>query len=108
MSTKRKSRKNAKKQAKKVIQSNWRRNWSKKVAPHLHKELVQKSLDAGMMILDPEWQRGDPPYVMGSIPLWRTRIVKDKLTWYQPWNRCHWIAFFSMAIGVINYPHLEW
>lgn len=91
-----------------VIQFNWRRQWRKKVAPHLDEELVQFSLDLGMMMLDRNWKRGDPPYLLGSIPLDRCRVVTGKLSWYQVWNRCHWIAFFSMAIGVLNYPHLDW
>jgi hypothetical protein len=92
----------------KTVQFNWRRHWSNKVAPHLQKELVQVALDVGMMLLDSTWRRGDAPFLLGSIPLERTRIVKGKLSWYRPFNRCHWIAFFSMAIGVLNYPNLDW
>lgn len=92
----------------KVIQFNWRRHWSKKVVPNLDKELVQASLDFGMRMLDPQWKRGDPPYLLGAISLDGGRVIPGKLSWYQPWNRCHWIAFFSMAIGVLNYPDLEW
>ena len=92
----------------KIIQFNWRRNWSRRVAPHLDHELVQASLELGMMMLDPNWQRGDPPFVLGAIPCDRTRVVPGKLSWYQVWSRCHWIAFFSMAIGVLNYPELDW
>jgi hypothetical protein len=91
---------------KKAIQFNWRRHWPKKVAPHLHKELVQVSLDVGMMMLDPHWQRGDPPYLLGREP--GCRAIPGKLSWYRPWGCCHWIAFFSMAIGVLNYPRLDW
>jgi hypothetical protein len=79
-----------------------------KVAPHLDHELVQASLALGMTMLDPNWQRGDPPFVRGAIPSHRTRVVPGKLSWYQVWNRRHWIAFFSMAIGVLNYPELDW
>ncbi len=93
---------------KRPIQFNWRRHWSKKVTPHLDKEIVQEALDFGMTLLNPKWQRGDPPYLFGGIPMSRSRVVTGKLTWYQVWNRCHWIAFFSMAIGVLNYPHLDW
>jgi hypothetical protein len=38
----------------------------------------------------------------------RSRVVTGKLAWYQVWDCCHWIAFFSMSIGVLNYPHLDW
>ena len=51
----------------KIIQFNWRRNWSQRVAPHLDHELVQTSLDLGMMRLDPNWQRGDPPFLLGVV-----------------------------------------
>ncbi len=88
------------------IQFNWRRHWSKKVAHYLHHPLVQGSLDLGMTLLDTSWQHGDPPYLFGAIG--GNRVVEGKLSWYQPLNRCHWIAFFSMAIGVLNYPDLDW
>jgi hypothetical protein len=90
----------------KPTQFNWRRQWSKKVAPLLQEELVQLSLDVGMRILDPDWKPGDAPCDQGAIGL--RRIVPGKLSWYQPLNRCHHIAFFSMAIGVLNYPDLDW
>lgn len=91
---------------KKVVQFNWRRHWKNKVAPHLDEELVQASLDLGMMLLDDNWLRGDPPYLLGREP--GRRSVPGKLSWYQPCGCCHWIAFFSMAIGVLNYPTLDW
>lgn len=90
------------------MQFDWRRHWSKKVAPHLGKEVVQVALDLGMSLLDPGWCRGDAPWVLGAIPSTWTRVVTGKLTWYQVWGRCHWIAFFSMAVGVLNYPDLDW
>jgi hypothetical protein len=34
--------------------------------------------------------------------------VPGKLSWDQVGSRCHWIAFFSIAIGVLNYPALDW
>lgn len=94
--------------SKKLVQFNWRRHWSKKVAPHLNKECVQAALDFGMSLYCPGWSRGDPPYLLGAIPSDRCRVVTNKLSWYQPHCRCHWIAFFSMAIGILNYPHLDW
>jgi hypothetical protein len=77
-------------------------------APHLHEELVPVSLDVGMKMLDPHWQRGDPPYLLGREPLHESRVIAGKLAWYQAWRRCHWIAFFAMATGVLNYPRLDW
>lgn len=99
---------NSRRAGKQIEQFNWRRHWSKKVAPHLQEELVQVSLDLGMSMLDPNWKSGDAPYQLGGIPSWLGRVVPGKLTWYQPWGRCHWISFFSMAIGVLNYPLLNW
>jgi hypothetical protein len=89
-----------------LLQFNWRRHWKKKVEPHLKHELVQAALDLGMMMYDRTWKPGDPPYRCGR---WAgERVVEGKLSWYRPWGRCHWIAFFSMAIGVLNYPDLDW
>jgi hypothetical protein len=87
-------------------QFNWRRHWSKKVDPYLHEELVQVSLDFGMGKLEPDWKRGDAPWVLGAIG--DDPIVKGKLSWYRPLGRCHHIAFFAMAVGVLNYPDLDW
>jgi hypothetical protein len=91
---------------KRPLQFNWRRHWKKKVEPYLKHDLVQASLDLGMMMLDDNWQRGDPPYLMGREA--GRRAVPGKLSWYRPCGCCHWIAFFSMAIGVLNYPELDW
>jgi hypothetical protein len=88
------------------LQFNWRRQWNQKVAPYLQEELVQFSLDLGMEMFDPDWQRGDAPCDIGALG--SKRIVKGKLSWYQPPGQCHYIAFFSMAIGVLNYPDLDW
>ena len=64
----------------KIIQFNWRRNWSQRVAPHLDHELVQASLDLGMMMLDPNWQRGAPPlFVEAMVPRVRT-TASEKTT----------------------------
>ena len=89
-----------------LIQFNWRRQWKRRVAPHLSHDLVQLSLDIGMMLLDEAWKRGDPPCFLGRTE--GRRVHPGKLSWYRPFGRCHWIAFFSMAIGVLNYPSLDW
>jgi hypothetical protein len=89
-----------------IIQFDWRRHWKTKVEPHLGNRLVQACLDFGMSQLDRTWKRGDAPYLLGAVG--DGRITKGTLSWYQPLHRCHWISFFSMAIGVINYPDLRW
>jgi hypothetical protein len=58
-----------------------------------------------MHLVDPKWAPGDPPYRLGDEP---RRAKKGTLAWYQPRRLCHAIAYFAMAIGVINYPKLRW
>ena len=74
--------------------------------PHLENPIVQFALDLGMKLCNPKWQSGDPPYLIGRIE--PGRIVKGKLSWYQPFGRCHHISYFSMAIGAAIYPELTW
>jgi hypothetical protein len=59
-----------------------------------------------MHMVDPKWAPGDPPYRLGDDG--PARAKKGTLAWYQPCRQCHAIAFFAMAIGVINYPKLRW
>ena len=92
----------------KTVQFNWSRHWPRRVEPHLQKPLFQAALNFGMKLYDPDWQTGDPPYLLGAIPLRRTRVVPGKLSWYRAWCRCHWLSFFSMAVGVLNFPDLDW
>ncbi len=87
-------------------QFNWRRQWRQKVEPYLLEHPVQTALDFGMFWLDHNWKRGDAPYLLGSCI--SSRVVPGKLSWYRPTNRCHWIATFAMAIGIINHPNLQW
>lgn len=86
-------------------QFNWSRRW-KDVEPYLQHHDVQFALDLGMAIHNPKWKHGDAPCNEGAIGC--SRIVKGKLSWYQPLNRCHWIAPFSWAIGQKLYPELIW
>jgi hypothetical protein len=53
------------------------------------------------------WKWRDGPYSIGDDPDKR-RVVKGKLSWYQPLRRCHNISLFACAIGVLNYPQLDW
>lgn len=89
----------------KPIQFNWRKHWEKKVKPHLDHPCVQFSLNLGMHLVEPKWAPGDPPYLLGDEP---NRAKKGTLAWYQPRRLCHAMAYFTMAIGVINYPKLRW
>jgi hypothetical protein len=89
-----------------IIQFDWRRNWKKKVVPHLQDEPVQAALDAGMILCDSTWKRGDAPWEYGAVN--GREGVEGKLSWYQPAGRCHFIAPFSHAIGQIIYPDLSW
>ena len=57
-------------------------------------------------MVEPTWKPGDPPYRLGDDG--PSRAKKGTLAWYQPSRQCHAIAFFAMAIGVINYPKLRW
>jgi hypothetical protein len=93
----------------KPIQFDWRKKWRKKVKPHLQNPFVQFALDLGMRLYTPDWKPGDPPFLYGAIAFDSSpEPRKDTLRWYQPLCRCHYIAFFSMVIGVINYPELNW
>ena len=88
------------------LQFNWQKHWKKKVKPHLDHPLVQIALDIGMRRVAPDWTHGDPPYIYGvDGPSW---AEEGTLAWYQPYLQCHAISLFSMVIGVINYPELEW
>ena len=91
-----------------IIQFNWSRHWKKKVEPHLDTPLVRASVELVMKDLDPIWAWDDGPHAVGRGRWNGQRVTKNKLSWYQPWGRCHWISFFSCAIGVLNYPELDW
>ena len=88
------------------IQFDWRKHWDKKVKPHLHNPLVEFALDLGLNMAEPTWNPGDPPYQAGRD--WPQRPKEGKLSWYQPFGKCHGISFFAMVIGVINFPELDW
>jgi hypothetical protein len=91
-----------------IIQFDWSRHWKRKVEPHLDIPLVRASVEIGMEDYDPAWSWEDGPHAIGRGWLNGQRVVKNKLSWYQPWGRCHWISFFACAIGVLNYPELDW
>ncbi len=98
--------------ARKPVQFNFRRLWRRKVEPHLPSPIVQGALDLGMSLLDRQWKTGDPPHALGRLGFTPTgrkrRVVRGKLSWYQPLGRCHWIVFFTYVLGHLIHPHLRW
>ncbi len=103
-----------------IRQFNFARYWASHVAPHLLDDDVQDALNQDMqdyfMMLRARfgandfcvWKPGDPPYDIGRGPLNGQRVYPYKLSWYQPWGRCHWIVSFSRALGTKIFPHLRW
>ena len=91
-----------------ISQFNWSRHWKKKVEPHLDHPLVRASVEMGMTNLDPTWTWEHGPHAVGRGRWNGQRVTTNKLSWYQPWGRCHWISFFSCSIGVLNFPELDW
>lgn len=91
-----------------IIQFNWRRHWRTKVEPYLDLPLVRGSVECAMKSYDRNWTWDDVPHAIGRGWLNGQRVVKGKLSWYQPWGRCHSISFFACAIGVLNYSDLDW
>lgn len=90
----------------KAIQFDWRRQWRRRVMPHLELPQVRFAVELGMKLYNRNWTWADGPHAIGNLT--GQRAVRGKLSWYQPWGRCHWIAFFACAIGVLNYPQLDW
>jgi hypothetical protein len=89
-------------------QFNWSRHWTTRVKPHLDDPRVKVTITMGMRLYDKNWQEEDGPHSIGRGSLNGQRVRRGALSWYQPWGRCHWIAFFACVIGALNYPHLDW
>ena len=92
----------------KMTQFNWSRHWKNKVEPHLNNPLVRASVELHIKDLDPTWTWEYGPHAVGRGRMNGQRVTKNKLSWYQPWGRCHWISFFACAIGVLNHPKFDW
>jgi hypothetical protein len=92
----------------KIIQFDWSRRWKKCVEPHLKTPLVRASIEMGMRLYDRDWLWEHGPHAIGRGQWNGQKVRNHKLSWYQPWGRCHWISFFGCAIGVLNYPELDW
>jgi len=89
-------------------QFNFACHWRKRIAPLLSDRQVATALALGMLLYDPTYREGDPPWLIGRGPLNGQRARRGCLSWYQPWGRCHHIAPFSWALGRKLYPDLNW
>src|SRR4026209_1778678 len=89
-------------------QFNFARHWKNKVVPYLGDHDVNNALYFGMSLLDKQYECGDPPWLFGRGSYNGQRARKGRLSWYQPWGRCHHIAPFCWALGQKIYPELNW
>ena len=96
-------------EAKGVLQVPFRPLWAKTIQPLVDHELVQEGLDAGMSNLDSSWKRGDAPWELGMHSCdWRPRPKEGALEYYQAQNRCYNVVLFSLQLGRLLFPRLEW
>ena len=91
----------------KTRQFNFARNW-KKIQPYLDEAILTVPLELGMKALNPDRKSGAPPWLEVRGPLNGQRARFRKLSYYQPWGRCHHIAPFAWAIGRTLFPDLRW
>jgi len=96
-------------------------NWDSLVKPYLFEPYVRDSLNIGMEDLELyykddgilsknyKWYPTKAPYTMSqSDMIYRKAPKLHSLNWYSPLQCCHWIAPFSLALGELIYPELEW
>lgn len=87
---------------------NFSRQW-RRIEPWLNQKDVKLALAFGLFVQNPEYYRpSEPPWLVGRGPLNGQRARQGKLSWYQPWGRCHSIAPFSWAVSKNLYPQLTW
>lgn len=87
---------------------NFSRQW-RRIEPLLNERGIQLALTFGLYVQNPEGYRaGKPPWLEGRGPLNGQRARPGKLSWYQPWGRCHAIAPFAWAVAKRLYPALTW
>jgi hypothetical protein len=88
-------------------QINFSRQWWR-IEPWLNERDVALALEFGLAIQNPNYHRGDPPWLEGRGPIDGQRARPGKLSWYQPWGRCHAIAPFGWAVSKRLHPELTW
>lgn len=91
-----------------ITQFDWSRHWSKKVVQYLQDKAVRRALCSGLKRYDSNYKDGVPPFILGSIPCDERRVIEGRVSWYQPYGRCHYIAPFARAIGEKLYPQYRW
>src|SRR6185295_15084018 len=82
----------------KVRQLSFSRLWPK-IVPYLGNLDVRCALEFGLFTENKNYLPGDPPWLEGRGPINGQRAKPGKLSWYQPWGRCHSIAPFAWAIS---------
>lgn len=92
-----------------IKQFDFSRNWKKLVDPHLKDPFVKSLLNNGMISYAGEWWTTDKqPSDIGRGKWNGYRVVKGKLSSYQPIGRCHWIASFVLGLAIRIYPNKKW
>ena len=88
-------------------QLNFSRLWPR-ITPWLNLPDVQDALMFGLFCDNPKYRPGDPPWLEGRGPINGQRARPGKLSWFQPWGRCHSIAPFAWAVSQKLHPDLRW
>ena len=84
------------------------RRWKKHIRPLLDHPDVVTALTGGLMLGDPNYREGDPPWECGRGPLNGQKAKARCLSWYQPLGMCHYIAPFCWKLGTLLFPEREW
>ena len=92
----------------KIMQFDWSRNWKKKVEPYLDVDLVRVCLVPSTNVVRKGWQWAGGPYISSLTYPYGNINIKRNLSWYQSLYDARSMSFFAFAIGVLNYPELDW
>ena len=88
-------------------QINFSRQW-RRIEPLLNDRDIKLALNFGLFCQNPKYRCGDPPWLEGRGLVNGQRVRTGKLSWYQPWGRCHAIAPFAWAVSKRLYPEWTW
>lgn len=84
------------------------RQWKKRIVRLLNDPGLTTALTFGMMLHDPNYRPGDPPWKYGRDPVIGRQPRRGTLAWYQPSGACHFIAPFCWKLGRILFPTSKW